>query len=404
MATPFDIIIVGAGPAGAVCATVCARKGMRVLIIEREKFPRDKVCGDCLNPAAWKVLQRLGVDDRIRSIPHSQLKKVDISTINGRIFSFPLPPSSTGEIGIRRRDLDMALIQTARAAGAAFLENTPVTAIDGQWQVAAGGKFYTAKTLIAADGRNSTVARLLGIMPAQQKDRVGLQTHLPLAKDQIDSVRMQLHPEGYSGGASIGDNLWNLCLVARGDKIDALKERATKLWKLPPYLKWKSLSPLSRRPLTTANDSLFLVGDAARVVEPFTGEGIYYALASGELAGQYINEPAIYRKKHAELYRGRLWVNQLAKWAVLHPVATSWMLENLPAKKLLQYLTTKVTAPETIEPIEEINDPIRRRVFRPALPHATVVLHESRSNAPSHDAHASREMVPFPPPCDVHKP
>ncbi|MEO7931809.1 MAG: NAD(P)/FAD-dependent oxidoreductase [Chthoniobacterales bacterium] len=396
MAFQFDVIIVGAGPAGSVCATVCARQGMRVLVIDREKFPRDKVCGDCLNPAAWKVLQRLGIDERIRSLPHSPLKKVQIATINDRVFDFPLHGGEAGEIGIRRRELDLTLIQMARAAGAAFLENTAVTSVQGNWQIEAGGRHFTAKTLVAADGRNSTVARLLGMMPAQQKDRVGIQTHVPLASHQFNSVRMQLHPEGYSGGASIGDNLWNLCLVARGENIEALKQRATKLWKLPSNLHWRSLTPLSRRPLPAAKGSLFLVGDAARVVEPFTGEGIYYALASGELAGQNITQPDVYRKKHAELYRGRLWVNQLAKWAVLHPVATSWALENLPAERILSHLTAKVTAPVVKTP----SNPSRRRDFRPSgAPRAGLP-----ADYPFQDAHVPRAMVPFPPQNDVHTP
>ncbi|HEX8372956.1 MAG TPA: NAD(P)/FAD-dependent oxidoreductase [Chthoniobacterales bacterium] len=394
MPSTFDVIIVGAGPAGAVCATVCARQGLSVLVLEREKFPRDKVCGDCLNPSAWEVLRRLGIDETIRSLPHSPLRRIQIATINERVFEFPVESGASGEIGIRRRDLDMALIETARVAGAAFLENTAVTSIQGQWQIEAGGRHFTAKTLVAADGRNSTVARLLNLMPPQQKDRVGIQTHLPLGPDQLDTVRMQLHPEGYSGGASIGGNLWNLCLVARGDKIEALKERATRLWKLPPTLRWRSLTPLSRRPLKAANDSLFLVGDAARVVEPFTGEGIYYALASGELAGRHIHAPKTYLKKHAELYRGRLWVNQLAKWAVLNPATTSWMLEHLPADRLLRHLTSKVTADAVVTKTEP-SARARRHLYQPSQAH---------EHPFSDDARDPYEAPPSPRRNDVHKP
>jgi menaquinone-9 beta-reductase len=100
--------------------------------------------------------------------------------------------------------------------------------------------------------------------------------------------------------------------------------------------------------------SLFLVGDAARVVEPFTGEGIYYALASAELAAKAIlfqcngqgeeEVSAAYSAAHKELYRGRLWINRLARAAVLSPRAASLLLEALrfqPA--VLRFLTAKIT-------------------------------------------------------------
>lgn len=344
----FDVLVVGAGPAGSTCAIVAARLGHRVLLLEREKFPRDKVCGDCLNPSAWAVLERLNIVEKIRALPHARFEKVEIVTLGGKTFTYPLPPSEHGEIGVRRRDLDVTLLSTAVAAGVEVVENRAVTSVErtGEtWRIITNSQRFSARTLVAADGRNSTVARLLGLLPPPARDRVGLQTHLPLSPGQAHTVRMQLHPEGYSGGAHIGDDLWNLCLVARGPQIDALKSRASRLWQLPPDLRWKSLTPLTRTPLSPAKDHFFLVGDAARVVEPFTGEGIYYALASGELAGHHLNDPAAYRTAHRALYQGRLWINQLSKWSVLHPVATSWMLENLPARRLLGHLTTKVTAP-----------------------------------------------------------
>src|SRR3954452_23978801 len=107
----FDVAIVGSGPAGATCATFCARAGLRTLLLERERFPREKVCGDCLNPSCTPVLERLGVFDRLRQFPHGKLRRVDFIAINGKTVSVDLPPNA--EIAIKRSVLDELLMQCA---------------------------------------------------------------------------------------------------------------------------------------------------------------------------------------------------------------------------------------------------------------------------------------------------
>ncbi len=116
---------------------------------------------------------------------------------------------------------------------------------------------------------------------------------------------------------------------------------------------WRTITPLRRDPVTPAYPRLFFVGDAARVVEPFTGEGIYYALHSGELAakaavqliggGDEAEARRTYTASHEQLYRGRLWVNRIARTAVLSPRATSLLLRaRLLHPRLLAALTTKI--------------------------------------------------------------
>src|SRR5437660_12402098 len=82
----FDVAIVGGGPAGSTCAAFCAAAGLRTVLFEREKFPREKVCGDCLNPACWPVLRRLGVAERVGDLPHATLGEVEFIAISGRKF------------------------------------------------------------------------------------------------------------------------------------------------------------------------------------------------------------------------------------------------------------------------------------------------------------------------------
>jgi len=98
----FDVAIVGAGPAGSTCAAFCAAAGLRTILIEREKFPREKVCGDCLNPACWPVLRRLEIFERIRALPHGKLDRVDFIAISGRKIKVDLPDGDESEIAIKR--------------------------------------------------------------------------------------------------------------------------------------------------------------------------------------------------------------------------------------------------------------------------------------------------------------
>ena len=180
-----------------------------------------------------------------------------------------------------------------------------------------------------------------------------MQTHLSLPDEFGDRVVLQFLPEGYSGQAPVGDGELNLCLVGVPRKMPALRSWAEVRFGISPKHSWRTITPLARAPIAAAHRSLFLVGDAARVVEPFTGEGIYYALASGELAAGAIisqhngrNEAevaAAYSVAHAKLYRGRLWINRLARAAVLSPRAASALLEMArfqPA--LLRLLTAKI--------------------------------------------------------------
>jgi flavin-dependent dehydrogenase len=154
---------------------------------------------------------------------------------------------------------------------------------------------------------------------------------------------LQFLPVGYSGQAPVSGGELNLCLVGRPGSIPALRRWAESTFGVSPDHVWRTITPLRRTPLSSRHPSLLLIGDAARVVEPFTGEGIYYALRSAELAAQSIVSGEAYEPAHEQLYRGRLWVNRIARAAVLSPRATSTLLRaGLLPRPLLRALTTKI--------------------------------------------------------------
>ncbi|MGC3989107.1 MAG: NAD(P)/FAD-dependent oxidoreductase [Chthoniobacteraceae bacterium] len=215
----YEVAVVGGGPAGATCAALCAQGGRRTLLLERATFPRDKVCGDCLNPSCWPVLERLGVVADLLAAPHSVLESVEYVGTDDFTMRFALPVQARGELTIRRRVLDQLLLQRARTCGATVLENTVVTAVEPGWKLTTPTGKFTVRTLVAADGRNSTVARLLGLLPTARKDRLAQQTHFPAPTGFGHKVAMRFTPWGYCGLATIDGGLANLCLVSRPGRL-----------------------------------------------------------------------------------------------------------------------------------------------------------------------------------------
>ena len=354
----FDVAIVGGGPAGSTCAAFCAAAGLRTLLIEREKFPREKVCGDCINPACWPVLERLGLTEQIGSLPHGVLDAVEFIAIGGKKLRVDLPRGNQGEIAIKRSLFDHLLLNRARSLGADVREETTLISLDrnpaNYWKIDIVRETLLARVVVGADGRNSTVARLQNLLPRPERERVALQAHIPLPRDFGNRVVLQFLPEGYSGQAPVNDRELNLCLVGTPPTINSLRTWAEREFSLPQDQSWRTITPLTRDPVPVAHENLFFIGDAARVVEPFTGEGIYYALRSGELAANAITkiirgedrEASVreFARAHRAMYRGRLWINQLARVAVLSPrIASAMLASPIISRTILRPLTNKIT-------------------------------------------------------------
>jgi len=356
----FDVAIVGGGPAGSSCAAFCARGGLRTLVLEREKFPREKVCGDCLNPSCWPVLQRLSLAQRVRDLPHSKLDSVEFIAIGGRNVIVDLPTGDDCELSVKRSLFDALLLKHARELGAHVREETTVTALahDENWKIeTAGGENFSARILIGADGRNSTVARLCNLLPRPARERVALQAHIALPQNFGGRVVLQFLPEGYSGQAPVNETELNLCLVGTPPTISRLRKWAEGHFEITANQSWRTITPLTRSPVPCAHENVLFIGDAARVVEPFTGEGIYYAMQSGELAAIAISkimrgedQQATLREfagACAEMYRGRLWINRLARMAVLWPRAGSLFVRAAQIQPAIMSLfTRKIVSPE----------------------------------------------------------
>jgi len=355
----FDVAIVGGGPAGSTCAAFCALAGLQTVVLEREKFPREKVCGDCLNPSSWAVLERLKLAQGVRDLPHSKLCSVAFIAIDGREVTIDLPSGGDREISVKRSLFDDLLLSRARELGADVHEQSIATGLsrNDDWKIeTASGQTFHARMLIGADGRNSTVAHLCNLLPRPARERVALQAHVPRPRDFGDRVVLQFLPEGYSGQAPVDKTQLNLCLVGMPPTISALRNWAERQFDLPANQPWRTITPLTRSPIPSVHENLFFIGDAARVVEPFTGEGIYYALRSGELAANAIvkilrgndRHSALreFGRAYAQMYLGRLWINRLSRTAVLRPQLGSFFLHTARiSSSILKLLTRKIVSP-----------------------------------------------------------
>jgi flavin-dependent dehydrogenase len=181
-----------------------------------------------------------------------------------------------------------------------------------------------------------------------------LQAHVPLPRNFASHIVLQFLREGYSGQAPVNETELNLCLVGTPPTISNLRKWAQQHFEIPAGHPWRTITPLTRSPVPCAQENLLFIGDAARVVEPFTGEGIYYALRSGELAAAAIakiirgedRQLALraFARASAEMYRGKLWINRLARAAVLSPRTASLLIRFTPlSSAAMRLLTSKTT-------------------------------------------------------------
>ncbi len=358
----YDVAIVGAGPAGTSCALACAREGLEVLLLERSLFPRHKVCGDCLNPSCWDVFDALELSSAVRQLPHERLHAVRFEGADGTGTEIQLPDGDRGEITVRREDLDATLLTAATNSGVTVRQGARVkqaARLGSHWALDTEDGSHLAAKIVGADGRNSTLSRLLRIAPSQSTRRIAIQSHVPLAPDYRHRVALRLLPEGYCGIAHLPDEQMNVCLVSAPKDLTAVRSWAESAFCLDAdKAAWHSIAPLSRKSVSpTPLPGVLLVGDAARVVEPFTGEGIYYALKTGTLAAaslaeamrdpsQESNALAAFRSACRAAYRDRLWVNHLARAAVTRPsLGRAALAVGAAYPNVLRLLTAKIASP-----------------------------------------------------------
>jgi flavin-dependent dehydrogenase len=295
----WDVAVVGAGPAGSLAAHELARRGAAVLLIDRAAFPRWKVCGCCLNGHALAVLSEAGLEAEILASGAVALHGIRLA-VAGRVAEVPLG----GGVSLSRQSFDAALVRAAIARGAAFLPRT-TAALDG---VRAGVRWLdlrhdslrervAARVVVAADGLGGKLAARSGVnaVSVESGARIGAGVIVTTAPAFYAPglIYMSCGRHGYLGLVRLEDGRLNLaaafdpCWLRRigGPGSAAIRLLAEVVWPDVPNLAeqtWHGTPALTRQARRRAAERLFLIGDAAGYIEPFTGEGMAWALAAGK--------------------------------------------------------------------------------------------------------------------------
>lgn len=305
----IDVVIAGGGPAGAIAALVLARAGVRVVVVDRETFPRHKLCGDTLNPGAVALLRSLDLGPG--PLDHARPLEGMVVSGPGATVTATYAPGGAG-LAIRRRDLDAWLLERAVAAGARFESGltvrAPLLEQDGGVAVVRGLVLarrgssadvhrLPALVTVAADGRRSAVARALGLAshPARPR-RWAFGTYAIGIRGVGRFGEMHIRRGFYLGIAPIDDELCNVCVVTgprppgrtpmevmrRMIARDAgLADRLADARFVEPV---HVLGPLAVETTALGTPGLLLAGDAAGFVDPMTGDGLHLAMRSAMLA------------------------------------------------------------------------------------------------------------------------
>jgi geranylgeranyl reductase family protein len=298
----YDALVVGMGPAGATAAYELSRAGLSVLAIEKETHPRYKVCGG-------------GLSARIDRILEDDYKSVVEHTIYGIQFSYrgadPLSLDCSSPIAymVMRDRFDHFLVEKARRVGTEVHEDEPVTSCrqltDGIEVTTDRGR-YLAKVLIGADGANSLVAQQL--FPGRRSRRMAtLESEIPIgpAPHYPGTGRALIDigatPAGYAWifpkqerlSIGVGDLRGGLASPKKIFDQFVRDEKGLAPWKVPqpvghPLPLFSEHSGANRESVGLVSGRALLVGDAGHLVDPLFGEGIYYAVRSGQLAAESI--------------------------------------------------------------------------------------------------------------------
>ncbi|MCK4754934.1 MAG: geranylgeranyl reductase family protein [Calditrichia bacterium] len=368
----YDIIIVGAGPAGSAAGLYASRHGLKTLLVDKESFPRDKICGDALSGKSVAVLRELDLLEKTQNLPGAHIQSIVFSSPDHTSFHIDLTKTSLKNIPkgfvIKRKIFDAFLFNEAKEAVTTTLQNFTVTDLIIEEGFVRGVKgkrtgdneevSFHSNIVFGADGFKSIVARKIGLYEHDPKHWVvALRCYYKNVADLTDQIELHYVDEvipGYfwifpleNGYANVGIGMLheyikrqNMDLKKSLEETIASKYFRDRFKEAEPMEKpigW-NLPIGSKRRKSYAN-GLILLGDAAGLIDPFTGEGIGNAMYSAKYAVQTVLEAQQandFSEQFLSRFEDELWKvigNELKVSTKLQKIGRSRFLLNLVINK-----------------------------------------------------------------------
>ena len=313
----YDVIIVGGGPGGSTAASFCGKNGLKALLLEKATYPRDKTCGDAISGKSMKILKELGLTEEIEKNPHGKISGVIFSSPNGKVVQMPFKSQGRSNPGYccRRLVYDNLVFQNSKKY-ATVEEGFTVTdvIIEGGFVKGVKGidskkqpREYRAKLVIGADGANSMVAKKMGLGEIDENHHcMALRAYYKGIKGLTENIELHFIDSilpGYfwifpleDGYANVGVGM--VTSDMKKGKVDLKKAMFDALENHPLFKERFSdaklegevkgwMLPFGSKHRKSAGNGFMLIGDAASLIDPFTGEGIGNAMTSGKMAAKY---------------------------------------------------------------------------------------------------------------------
>ncbi len=358
----YDVICLGGGLAGLTAAIHLAKDGFNVLVIEKNKYPNHKVCGEYISNEAVPYLQHLGIDVYQKgAIP---IKRFQLSTVSGKTLATDLP---LGGFGLSRHCFDNTLFIRAQELGVQFCFDTVENTVfdSGMFITRTKTKLnFESRVVLGSFGKRSILDKSLKRKTSKEKSSwMAVKDHYEFSEFPSDLVGLHNFNGGYGGLSKTESGAINFCYLV---KIEAFKKHGTiddfneKIVKQNPYLRdfLQNAKPIFKKPLSIAQVSfalklpvenhLLMIGDSAGLIHPLCGNGMAMAIHSAKLAAQEISVflkgkidrvglEKNYARAWKQSFSRRLWAGRRIQSILLNE-ASSYMAMNTIAgsKKIVR--------------------------------------------------------------------